>query len=261
MAKKLGTAVVKWQDQLAQEAAATAEQEAVQSQFLSFRGGILAYNGNPIKDNKLNVIVLDAAYEHAWYPGAFDPNNPKSPDCWAAGRVESELAPIDEVDNKQSDDCASCSLNEWGSDPDGGKGKACKNIRRLALMSASSLDGGADAIAQANVVMAKLPVTSGKLYSAFAVQIANVTKRPPHGVIAELSVVPDPRYQFTVKWTFVDLIPDELVPAVLAKREALKDEILFTYPSNSEREQQAPPARQAAPAARPQAKPAAAKKF
>lgn len=245
-----GTSLVKWQDQLAKEAAAVAEQEKSESQFLSFRGGILAYGENPIPGNKLKVVVMDSAYEHAWYPGAFDPNNPVSPSCWAAGRVESELAPTDDVDDKQNADCASCELNKWGSDPDGGRGKACKNIRRLSLMDATVLDAGPDGIMAATVVNAKLPVTSGKFYSSFAVQIANVVKRPPHGVIAEISVVPDPRYQFLVKWAFVEVVPDELIPAIMAKRDTLKDDILYDYPSNAEREQQAAAQRPAPPPVR-----------
>ncbi len=244
---RASTAVAPWQDKLAQEAAEGAASESAGAEFVSFRGGILSFNGQAIPGNKMNVIVMDSAYEHAWYPNAFDANRPVSPSCYAYGRVESELAPAIEGDgvpeNPQHTDCATCPLNEWGSDPDGGKGKACKNQRRLALIDAGVLAANnPDAIRAATVVFAKLPVTSGKNFSAFVIQIANVTKRPPYGVVAELSVVQDPRTQFQVKWQFVDLIPDGFIPAIMEKRAKMGEDILFTYPPNEELPQ-TPPAK------------------
>jgi hypothetical protein len=231
------TQVVAWQEKLAEEAAAAASGESVSSEFVSFRGGQLSFNGNLIPGNKMNVIVLDSAYEHAWYPGAFDPNNPRSPACYSMGRIESELVPVEDAEDRQGGEdggCATCPLNAWGSDPDGGKGKACKNVRRIVLMDAEALKNGEAGIAAANTVMAKLPVTSGKNYSAFVIQIANVTKRPPYGVIAELSLVPDARTQFQVKWSFVDMVPDALIPAIMDKKASLGDTVLYTYPPNEE---------------------------
>ena len=251
-----GTAVVPWQEKLAQEAAEAASSEAVASEFVSFQGGILTFNGQQIADNKLPVIILDTAYEHAFYGDmvdgkpvhwTYDPDNPRSPSCYAYGRVESELAPIQEGDDAPEapvhTDCATCPLNEWGSDPEGGKGKACKNVRRVTLMAADVLNSGnPEAVKAATSVFAKTPVTSGKFLSAFVLQVANVTKRPPWGVVALLKVERDARNQFTVKWEYVDNIPDGFIPAIMEKREKLGDAILFSYPKNEERDQQATPA-------------------
>lgn len=244
-------ALVSWQEQLAKQAAEAASKEVASSEFVSFRGGVLQFNGQTVPGNSLDVIVLDTAYEHAFYGDMvdgkpvgwpFDPDNPKSPNCYAFGRVESELAPLKEGENAPalvvSDSCATCPLNEWKSDPDGGKGKACKNVRRVALISAGVLaSGNPEAVKAATVVFAKPPVTSGKFLSEFIIQVAQVCKRPPHGVIAKLKVEADPRNQFVVKWEYVDNIPDEFMPAIMEKREKLGDAILFTYPSNDEREQ------------------------
>lgn len=252
-AKTQGGAVVPWKDQLAQQAAAAASSEVSESNFLSFRGGVLTFQGVPVEGNKKQFIVLDSAYEHAFYGDyndgnpvswPFSPDNPRSPSCYAMGRVESDLAPIKEgegtPENIVSDACHGCPLNEWGSDPDGGKGKACKNTRRLALIDAQVLEANSvDAIEKAAVHYAKLPVTSGKNFSAFVIQTANVVKRPLHGIIAELSVVPHQTRQFEIRWQFVDVVPDDLIMAIMAKRDKLADDILFPYPSNEEREQQA----------------------
>lgn len=237
-----GTAVVTWQEELAKQAAAAASGEPPLSQFLSFRGGQLTYNEAPIPGNKLEVIVLDSAFENAWYPWAFDPNKPKSPACYAVGRVQTELAPREDeeegwvVEDRQSDVCATCDKNEWGSDPDGGKGKACKNQRRLSLIDANVLKTGPEGIAAASIVYARLPVTSVKLYSSYIIQIANVVKRPPYGVISELSVVPDPRSQFLIKWSYIAEIPDAAILALMEKNKALvaANSLIFPYPPNVE---------------------------
>lgn len=250
------TQVVQWQEQLAKEAAAAASTEAPTSEFVSFRGGILSWAGQPVEGNRKNVIVLDSAYEHAFYPHAFDPDAPRSPDCWAVGRVESELTPDHEdVENKQADACEGCPMNEWGSDLEGGRGKACKNVRRVALIDADILNTeDTDVILKAPVQYAKIPVTSGKNYSAYVIQIANVTKRPLHGVISELVVSPDPRTQLKVTWQFVDSIPDWAIPALMQKREKLGDAILFPYQKNEEPAAPAKPTKPAATAGKYAAK-------
>ena len=58
-----GTSVVEWQQKLAQQAAEGAASEKADSEFVSFRGGILTFNGQEIPNNELDVIVLDSAYE------------------------------------------------------------------------------------------------------------------------------------------------------------------------------------------------------
>src|SRR5262245_15724490 len=104
-AKPANTAMTNYQEQLEKEAAEAASSEVAQSEFVSFRSGILSFNGQEIPNNELDVIVLDSAYEHAFYGDmvegkpvmwGYDPNIPKSPSCYAFGRVESELVAVAE---------------------------------------------------------------------------------------------------------------------------------------------------------------------
>lgn len=254
--KPANTAVVNYQEQLAKEAAEGASKEVAQSEFISFRGGILTLPTGEVESNEMNFIVLDSAYEHAFYGDYADgvgeywpfiPDAPKSPNCYAFGRVESELAPITEGDGKPDlivhSDCETCPLNEWKSDFEGGRGKACKNQRRLILLDAGCLaTGNPEAIKAAAELYCKLPVTSGQFYSAHVINLNKVVKRPPYAVISKMKVKRHAQRQFEVHWEFVDVIPEAFIPALMEKREKLGDAILFTYPSNAEREQQAAPA-------------------
>jgi hypothetical protein len=88
-------------------------------------------------DGPLEAIILDFAWFMVHYPGVYNSNNPQSPDCFAVGRENPEggqLCPHDTVEKPQFKDCKNCPKNEWGSALTG-KGKACKNQRRLIIVA------------------------------------------------------------------------------------------------------------------------------
>lgn len=234
--KKTGTALVNWEDELAKYATEAQAVEASVStgNFISTKGGRLSYNGGEVPGNKMNVIILDHVLENHFYEGRFDPDTPQSPICFAFGRVEDELAPHEKSDQPQNDTCAGCPNNEWGT-ADQGKGKACKNIRRLALIP----EDGLDDISAATVAYLKVPVTSVKAWAGYVNQLAGSLRRPPFGVITEISIVPDPKTQFKVQFAHVDTIQDaEVFEAIIAKRSAITEEIMAPYSPPTE----APPA-------------------
>ncbi len=87
-------------------------------------------------DGPLECIVLDFAWFMVHYPGVYNSANPQQPNCFAVGRENPDggnLAPHDTVEKPQHSDCKDCPKNEWGSAPTG-KGKACKNQRRLIVV-------------------------------------------------------------------------------------------------------------------------------
>lgn len=81
----------------------------------------------------MRCIVLVGAFENSYYKTAYDSKNPTPPDCYALGFQEDFLAPPADLDGRINDKCAGCAKNEWGSGV--GRGKACGNHRRLALMA------------------------------------------------------------------------------------------------------------------------------
>lgn len=110
--------------------------------------GALPANKIQLKDKKftlpdgqsssgpLECIVLDFIWDMIHYPGVYNSNNPQKPDCFALGRETPEsglLKPHESVAKPQHSDCRDCPMNQWGSSPVG-KGKACKNQRRLIVV-------------------------------------------------------------------------------------------------------------------------------
>lgn len=257
-----GTAVVSWEDEMAQQAAAAAamEESTAGGQFFNIRGGILQFAGSPITNNEIHCIILGSVLTNIYYEGAYDPDNVQSPKCYAYATDAQELAPhekVVEAGNQQNDTCKGCEKNEFGS-ADTGKGKACQNTRRLALLPVGQIHPktrelelyDTETILKGTAGFMKLPVTSVKGYSNYVVSTFQTAKRAPHGVITLVKVVPDATSQFKVVFEPYDKVPNELMPGIMAKHRETMEAIMFPFPDYEE----APP-----PPARGRGKPAPAK--
>lgn len=200
--------VVDWDKEFAVSTQEMLRNEKPAANFISFRAGVISYDGNSAPGNKINVVVIGSAFENNYYPHRFDPNKIRSPDCWAIGLTEEDLAPsADKVTDLQYTSCEGCPQNEWGSDPNGGKGKGCKNIRRLAVVPSYQLDNPT----LVAPLLAKLPVTSVANWRKYVEQIGNLIRRPFWAVETEISTAPDAKSQFKVNFAYVrSLVPEEL---------------------------------------------------
>jgi hypothetical protein len=89
----------------------------------------------------LDVVIVGAnpRLSKSYYSKAWDPNDVGAPDCSSLGGV----SPSDDAPSPQSDLCASCAHNQWGSKigPQGQKLKACTDMKRLAVISPDDLEG------------------------------------------------------------------------------------------------------------------------
>lgn len=236
-----GTAVVNWKERMAAVTAQAAQSEAPKGGFLSFKGGNMSYDEQPIPGNKLDVIVVDFILENGMFREKYNPMKTASPMCYAMGREEEDLRPHEDAEEPQHTDCATCPNNEWGSDPEGGRGKACKNSRRIAIITADCLTKGIDAIRKSNVVMCKIPVTSIKNFSRFVNQCTGVMGTPPFGIVAELSTAPHPANLFEVKWKVIEKIENqEHLEALYNRRASIERQMFQPYPANEEQAAPAP---------------------
>ena len=248
---KKSTGLIPWDEQLAKEAEAAAAAEAKGgASYVSLRGGILTYQGAAMPGNQMAVIVVDHIFENVFYEGKFDPQNPIPPTCFAFARTGEELAPHESVvaaGQGQAETCQGCPHNEFGS-ADTGKGKACRNSRRLALLPAGMLDAQGrftadiENLGEAELALMKLPVTSIKGWAGYVQQLAATLRRPPHGMITKIKVVPDQKTQFRVIFEALEPVPNEVMEAVMAKRTEAQTIVEQPY-SLEAKEQPAPPAK------------------
>ena len=238
VAKKAGTAVTNWEEKLAAEAKEVAKQERPSSSYISLRSGVLSYQGQPVPNNKLRVILLDFAFERNYYTGRFDPNNVRSPVCFAIRPMDGDDVPHEDSVERQNDDCSTCQWNKWGTamrDGQKTKGKACQERRRFILIPAHSEESlAAENILGAEVATLKTPVTSVRLWGQYVNTVASLFQRPPYGVITELGTVPNTKSQFNLTFKVVDKLENDILGAIMQKRELSQSILYKPYDHNDD---------------------------
>ncbi len=224
------TAVAKWDEALAARAniAKKAEASVSTGEWISMKGGQLSYQGNVVPGNKMDVVILAYRLENQFYEGKYDPSQPQAPSCYAFGIDDESLAPHEKSENRQAEACHGCPNNEWGSS-ETGRGKACKNVRRVCVIPADALDNGAEGIKDASWAFLKVSVTSVKGWAGYVNQLAQLS-RPPLAFVTEISVTPDADSKFKVNFNAKESIEDgELIGALLEKADKAEGAIEFPY--------------------------------
>jgi hypothetical protein len=150
--------------------------------------------------------------------------------------------------------CRTCPHNQFQS-ADTGKGKACGNHRKLALIPEDAGET-ADAIAAADMATFKTSPTSNKNWDGYVKLVAATLAVPPLGVVTEVKITPDSKVQFKSEFKVASEIEDgSLIEALFNKEEAAMKLLTTPYRPNEEA-----PARGKAPAKKPAGKPKFAKK-
>jgi hypothetical protein len=252
------TAVATWDEELAKAAAASAamEESAAGGQFFSIKGGQLTWNDAPIPNSTIGAVILDSVLENVYYEGDYDPDTPQAPTCFAFGRDDKTMTPHKVVVEAgqamygAAKQCDGCEMNEFGT-ADRGKGKACRNVRRVALLAAGSFDkdgrfqlfDNTEAFETAAFGFMKIPVTSVKGYASYVKTIAETLKRPPWAVVTKITVKPDAKTQVRVTFEPMMNAPDELLAALKKRHEEAAAVIEFPYQLDDGEKKAAPPAR------------------
>ena len=233
-AKPPGKEVTNFEEQMAAEAKAVAKTERVSADRFTLQSGILSYMGEPIPDNQMDCIIVAAFSENVYYSGAYDPDNVTPPDCFALGNSGEDLYPHKDVPEAINDDCRSCDFMKFKSAPNG-KGKACKEKRRLAIIPYSKK---AEDLQSGDMAMMTIPVMSVKNWSVYVNAISAKHQRPSWGMITRIKVVPDPKSQFRVTFSEVDKLPSEHLGAVNSRLEAAQTMLQTPYEMDPEEKQE-----------------------
>lgn len=217
--------LVKWDEELSKHAKAIAETERPALANISLQGGVMTYESQRIPENKLKVIVLAALKERRFYLNKFVPGKPEAPDCFAflSDDISEELMSHHAASFKPQHDgvCSECPQNQWGSNPNSpsGRGKNCSLTRKLCLLPQHG--------SGKEMALVSVPVMSVKNWSNYVNEVAATVARPPWAVITEISLHPNQRSQFEVKFACVGLVPEDQL-GTLYERIALAKTILST---------------------------------
>jgi hypothetical protein len=254
------TDVTRWDAQMAELAAQYAGAEQVGGDFLSTKGGVLTFQDDPLPGNQMVVVILDALRERTFYAQKYDASSEHNapPVCYAFGRSDADMAPhvSMQIDlsyfKPQSYTCMVCPHNEWGTS-DTGRGKACGERRRMALLPAGyytpkrgsrdfdlHLFTEQEHFATADIAFLKLPVMSVKDWARYVTDLSARLRRPPMGVVTRVFLEPDPKSQFRVRFEALEELPSVLYETIMARHEEAKESIVFGYSAPQGDAQHAP---------------------
>jgi len=262
----MGTALEKYREKMAAKASAYASEEKTGGSFISIRGGVLTFGEEELPGNEMLVVVLDAIHENTYYDTKFDPDSVLPPKCFAFGRSEKEMEPHENVPDPddaegsffelQAGQCSECPHSQWGS-ADTGRGKACSNRRRLAVIPAGRFVAGKkrrdtemevfedpDHFRKADIAFLKLPVTSTKNWSKYVHMLNKEHQAPPFAVLTHIYVEPDPKTQYKVHFDCIEVVEDEdILDILFARNEEAMDMIIQPYEEPSEEDLEKPKAK------------------
>lgn len=268
--KSTGTEMVAWDEELAkyaQEAVATEANAGSGLKSFSLKAGVLAFDDAAMAGNQMAVVVLDHVLENTYYEDDYDPENPAPPTAYALGRDEKTIKWSDDSDPRWAGElCIDSDINQFGS-ADKGRGKACRNLRRLLVIPAGTINkktGDFELIEdeehfdEAAPAFLKIPPTSTTNWSLYVKQLNGALKKPPFAVVTLVKVVPDAKTQFKVTFEALEELPMEMMETLVRRHKEAAE--LIMQPYNMEREErQEKPARRGAAAKKAPAKKAAAK--
>lgn len=116
------------------------------------------------QSSTLTCIVVGFARLNVLYP-PFVKGTYKDPFCWAVGEDDKNLMPDPaQVQDIQSDTCTGCPKNQWGTANNGGKGKACANKYRLAVVAP-------DATPQSEIMILTVSPTGFRRWTAYTQEV------------------------------------------------------------------------------------------
>lgn len=129
---------------------------------------------------ELAGVVVSQRTIRSMYLAEYDGGN-EAPDCFSNegefGAAKSDEPYITLADGREvqyGGDCSMCPLNQWDSDLKGGKGKACREYRTLALLQPES----------PLPIMVRIPPAQLGLWHRFGVDMARMKLRLSRTVIA-----------------------------------------------------------------------------
>jgi hypothetical protein len=137
----------------------------------------------------LTVVILDFVSTNQFFDKPFKEGEAAAPACFAIGLEPNSMAPSDNSPKKQSDTCGKCPNNEFGSK---GDGKACRNMRKLAVIA-----GAGDTAGDVNSSMWVLEVspTAIKAFDAYVSSVKTQFGVPPIGVVTDIFMDPSSDFQ------------------------------------------------------------------
>lgn len=210
--------------QLAAIAAEQSQDEKSSTNNISIKGKRFSIAGEKI-GTQMDAVVVASAYENVYYDSPYDPDNIESPACFAVQQLtEDGMKPHPKAPRPQANSCAECPFNQWGS-AKVGKGKACKNNRRLLLMPYNDATG----VQVDQIATLKIPPMSIKSWSNYVKVLASRFKIPYFAAATTFTI--DDDYDYPVLNMKLNTLIDDssILQELIDRQEEFSSIILEPY--------------------------------
>ena len=212
-----------------------------QGSRVSLKGKLFSVGGSTIGP-EIKVSVVDFGYAHAYYPGVYNEKNPQPPVCFSLALDPTALAPHALAPEKQSVSCDTCPKNQFGSATTGtGRGKACKDIVRIAIMHEDDLENE-ETVAEGKIATLDLPAMSVKNWTEYSNAVVRKTGRELLAFVTRLKFDPKQSYP-VVEFELDSAISEVSVVSALSRRQLEADEMILSpwQPVSEEKRKEAAP--------------------
>jgi len=208
---------------LKEAAMSAGEAETSSIPFISLRGKVFKMDDVKL-GTELSCVILATVMEHAWYDRPYDPKSEEvfPPACFAMGASSADLVPDETSPAKQADSCSGCEKNEFGSSSNG-KGKACRNGRRLLIASMSN-----GKVNLKDLAIINISPTALKGFSRYIKSIATLKQVPIWAVQTKLSFEEDSAYP-KVLATFESVLSAEDIGLISKNIMTYDKDVSVTY--------------------------------
>lgn len=165
---------------------------AAPSNMISTKGRVFTMPDGTTNPGPISAVIVDFRSVNSFFKGAYNPTKPVPPVCWAIGDLDT-LAPSTNCPENQNPEgtCAACTKNQFGTHPSGSKGKACKNMYRLALIPSDL-----ETPDTSKLYTLSVSPTGLKLFSAFTRRVQRLLGDDalPIRVVCDISFDPNSNY-------------------------------------------------------------------
>jgi len=147
-------------------------------------------DGDPRASLELIIVKSNPHISKVYYPDGYVEGSSDKPACYSNDGV----APGLDAEDRQAVKCALCPHNQWGSriTENGARGKACSDVRRLAVAAAGDIE---------TPMLLRVPAASLKELATYA-QTLQKRSTPYQAVVTKVSFDPEaayPKMQFQAK--------------------------------------------------------------
>lgn len=207
VAKRASGSVISITEALKAQAAKLSEKiGSVSGISINLKGKKFTFPDGRKTSDPVELVIVDFVSMNSFYEGEYDEKNPAPPACFAIGDVPIQLVPSKNAPVAQASECKGCPMNEFGSS---GEGKACKNMRVLAVLPP-------DADAETPIWLLKVSPTGLKNFDGFVRSVSTTFQLPPIGVVATVSFNDDKAYP---QLEFSNPVPNEQLAVHFARQE------------------------------------------